>query len=153
MIRYLIVICVCLFSIELNSQTLRNDSTSIQKIKLNENNLIDTVSIIKNNFNKVESFNNKLLVMPDELFLLRRPDEIGNSIPYNTFNVIESPSFLTSSIEYRMWENKKEFNSYLNNIYLDSRPTTMQKILGTVNFSAGAALAGYYIWKNYIKKK
>lgn len=100
-----------------------------------------------------ESFGGGELLIPDDLFLLRQQNVLGKPFSFYSSDGLESPIFLTSSIENKMWENKKEFHTYLNNIYLQSRPTTLHTILSTVNFSASAALACYYIWKNYIKKK
>ena len=150
--RLLFAICFCLFAANLNSQTLNTDSSKTQQIKTN-NYKLNAETNNRFNIKPDESFKRGELLIPDDLFLLKQENALGNSNIFYSSDLHESTLLLTSSIEYRMQENKKEFMTYLNSIYLQSRPTTMQKIFSTVNFSAGAALAGYYIWKNYLKKK
>ncbi len=50
-------------------------------------------------------------------------------------------------------QNKQDFLQQINKNFQQSKPTTWQKILGMVNTGAVAAMAGYHVYKYYIKEK
>jgi len=49
--------------------------------------------------------------------------------------------------------NNQEFLKQLSINFKQSQPTTWQKILGMVNTGAVAAMAGYHVYKYYVKEK
>lgn len=146
------VLCFCLITAELNSQVINQDSSATSKNKpdtpVYHNQ--DTITNINPGSNDLLKVNNFLL--SEDLFLLKRQLPYANTIGnYNDESPFTTLS-LTSSIEYQLHGTNKELAGYLNYIYLQSKPTKLQEILGVVNIAGAAALAGYHIWKYYIKK-
>jgi hypothetical protein len=92
------------------------------------------------------------LAIPVDIFQLRLHYLYNGGVNSIGSEESLSPLLLSSSVEYSFSDNKKELLSYLNNMYLQSRPTKLQEILGTIDFSGAVLLAGYHIWKYYIKK-
>lgn len=95
---------------------------------------------------------------PDDLFFLREnsfslnlnlPVSINtvNSNSYNSLYFAQPLSFNTFQ------ENKARMSGSLYNIYSQNKPGKMQQILGMVQLSGAAVLAGYHIYKYYIKEK
>jgi hypothetical protein len=122
-----------------------------QNIKPFQNDFIDDSIHTKNPTNNelfipLESFK----VFTDPLF-----------IPLSNFDIKENlsnsdtfiPLGFTSDAEYLVYLNKSELLQSLNKKYQLSKPGTFQQILGMLQVSAAAALAGYHIYKYEIKKE
>ena len=146
------VFCFCLIITPLNSQVIHQDSsvTSQPKHDTSVNHNQDTSTKLKtapNDLLKVNVFS-----ISDDLFLLKLHFPYRETSLYYNYESPFTKFSLTSSIEYQLLGTNKQLADYLNYVYLHSKPTKLQEILGVVNISGAAALAGYHIWKYSIKK-
>jgi hypothetical protein len=149
----IILICFCLIAAELYCQVLPADLSTADQTKpdtpVYQNH--DTVAIKNLDTNDLLRVNN--LSIPDDLFLMRLKFPADKSISYYNDDYTFTTLSLTSSIEYQLKGTNRQLADYLSSVYLQTRPSKLQEILGIVNISGAAALAGYQIWKTYIKKK
>jgi hypothetical protein len=146
------VFCFCLVAAELNCQVVNQDSLVATRNKPDTPvyNNQDTSTILRpwpNNMHKVNDFS-----LSDDLFLLNLHFPYRETNLYSNYQSPVTKYSLTSSIEYQLPGTNKELAGYLNYVYMQSKPSKLQEILGVVNISGAAALAGYHIWKYYIKK-
>ncbi len=150
--RLLLVIYFCLFVVNLNSQVLHTDSSEVRQTKPDN---IFLKPETNNMFNMMPGQLTKEygLLIPEDLFQLRMHNSFNNTFSSYTPELPLSPLFLTSSLEGTLSRNKNELFTYFHNIYLQSRPTNLQKIFSAVNFSGAFLLAGYYLWEHNIKKE
>lgn len=150
--RILCILIFCLFSTLLNCQALQADSSKIKQYDQESTNHQgqDTIIIYNLILNDLMKQNN--LVVPEDISQLRLHYLYNGGLNSISSEASLSPLLLSSSVEYSFSDNKKELLSYLNNMYLQSRPTKLQEILGAIDFSGAVLLAGYHIWKYYIKK-
>ncbi|MGA7720921.1 MAG: hypothetical protein WCA84_07070 [Ignavibacteriaceae bacterium] len=151
--RIFFVVYFCLFAAALNCQVLNKDTSAAGQIKPDNINLIagDTTANYKiTHFNLIEE--NKLLI-PDDLFLLKYPFPYTDSAYYYSNKSTVPPLSLTLPPGNTLSGDRKDFADYFNNIYWESRPTMLQTILGNMDFAGGAALAGYRLWKDYLRKE
>jgi len=151
--RILFIIYFCLLTAALNCQVLDKDTSKVKLNKPDDNNLNtgDTTTYYKvTQINTIEE--NKLLI-PDDILLLKY------QFPYSDFSYYYSnvsnvpPLSLTLPLGNTLSGDKKDFADYFNSMYQESRPTMLQSILGDMDFAGGAALAGYCIWKDYLRKE
>jgi hypothetical protein len=150
----LIIACICLFAAELNCQGMKTDTSNTRDNKINNNYPFDA-DTNTNNFSMMpEEFSHENnLINPGDLFLLTRHFSLSEASNLYYEELSLSPLSLSTQDQNTFPGNKKEFSNYFQNIYLQSKLTTLQQILGSVDFSAALLLGGYRIWKDYIKKK
>jgi len=152
MSRRLLIIYFCFIAVEINCQVIHTDSSDTNNTKPDKviYQDLDSVTVSNKSFSTRHAENT--LLFPEDLFLLRLHSPYGNTITFYNDQSTLSTLSLTSSVEYRLSENNKELYNYFNSVYLQSKPTKLQEILGVVDFSGAVLLAGYHVWKYYIKK-
>jgi|GEM_PF-2463541 hypothetical protein len=151
--RILFILYFCLFAAALYCQVLNKDTSAAGREKSDNKSFAsgDTTANYKiMHFNSIEE--NKLLI-PDDLFLLKYQFPYTDSAYYYSNKSTVPPLSLTLPQGNILSGDKKDFADYFNNIYWESRPTMLQTILGNMDFAGGAALAGYRIWKDYLRKE
>jgi len=150
--RISFIIYFCLIAEGLNCQVLPSETSDTIQIKPGNiiNRKQDTVT--KFNIMPNDLVKGTKLLAPEAIFLLRRHFQFIDTASFNDDKLSLSALSLTSPVEYSFSGNKKELLDYLNNIYLQSKPTEFQNIMGDLNFSGALFLAGYRIWKDYIRK-
>jgi hypothetical protein len=151
--KILFIIYLCLIAAELNCQVLKTDSSFTRQNKLNNDNINYTDT--SGNFEKVSVILNEAnnFIIPEDLFLLKLQFLSRDSLFEYSGQLSISPVPLTLASENTLLGNKQDFGDYFNNIYLQSRPTMLQNIMGDMNFAGGAGLAAYTLWKDYVKKR
>ncbi|MGE5497343.1 MAG: hypothetical protein ACM3Q2_04705 [Syntrophothermus sp.] len=129
----------------------QNQNDSLKNLKINGSAASDK--------NELSTFDLQINTLnPDDLFFLREnsfslnlniPVSInaGNGNSYNSLYFSQPLSFNAFQ------ENKARMSGTLYNIYSQNKPGKMQQILGMVQLSGAAVLAGYHIYKYYIKEK
>ncbi len=116
-------------SLKSNIATSKTDSSNIEQISI-----------------PIESF--KLFVDPYHL----RNYDLQFSANFDYSKTLYAGS-LNQDMLYIANQNKQDFLQQINKNFQQSKPTTWQKILGMVNTGAVAAMAGYHVYKYYIKEK
>jgi len=150
--RLLLVIYFCLIAEGLNCQVLPADSSGTGQIKPDNTIYRNRDTVTEFNIMHSDLIKENKLFTPEDIFFLRLHFPFNDTTSFNNDELSLPALSLTSPIEYTFSENKKEFLNYLNNIYLQSKPTEFQNIMGYFNFSGAFMLAGYRIWKDYIRK-
>ena len=142
----LVFLILCFFTAELNCQIINSDSTKIKKDSTYYFFYNSDLNFIPgNNFqiNKINTLNNLYLLTQDSLF---------NNVSYFNYKNEPLPLGNIYSANENLYNNTMEMKNYFRNFYLKSRPSTFQKIMYDVDFSGAIILAGYHVWKYYIKK-
>ncbi len=146
--NYKWIISLCgLLACETNCQVMHAaDTTNIGQVKFIDNNVISANESEKFNIPTGGIVDGKGSLILDNIFysspefLYREDDKV----------LLSSLAF--SQTENNLFENTKAIQNNFHNIYLWSKPTALQKIFYNVNMSGAFLLAGYHIWKYYIKK-
>ncbi len=137
---------VILFTSELYCQVLSSDSTKAKKDSANYFLYNSDLNFIPGNdfqINKINTLNNLYFLIQDSLF---------DNVSYFNYQNEPLPLGNTYSANQNLYNNTLEMKNYFRNFYLQSRPSTFQKIMYDVDFSGAVILAGYHVWKYYIKK-
>lgn len=157
---FIVVICV-------NAQIMPPDSSS--KDSLNKNSLSNEQSwntlssdtsavgqedILDLQMHSIGGGEENLLLPPGNPFLFKLDQRYATPSLYDQ-NLLRNNLFLSSSYNSTniLNNDKKQMFGSFYRLYEQSKPTTMQKVLGVMNLSGAAFLAGYHIYKFYIKKK
>jgi hypothetical protein len=90
----------------------------------------------------------KFFVDPYQL----RNYDLQFSTDFNFSKTLGGGSF-NQDMLYIANQNKQDFLLQISRNFQQSKPTTWQKILGMVNTGAVAAMAGYHVYKYYVKEK
>ena len=145
----LFFILLCIFTTELNSQVLAPDSTRTKKDSVN-NNFYNSNVNPNLNFTPEGNYRINRFSTLNHLYLLSN-DSLFNKLSYSYYNE-QLPRANIYRASRNLYNNTKEMKNYFRNFYLQSKPSAFQKVLGAVDFSGAIILAGYHVWKTYIKK-
>ncbi|MGE5683373.1 MAG: hypothetical protein ACM34K_21130 [Bacillota bacterium] len=146
---FLSILFICFISYKANCQ--QNDSSYHSTEILEKNNSSGNSS--ENLFLlRLNSFElNQMSYFPDNSLPLNL------NLPVNNLNdqtIFYHNLYLSSAAENNLLNyNRNKMMSSFYGFYEQTRPTKMQKVLGMVQISGAAFLAGYHIYKYYIKKK
>jgi len=128
--------CQLLYAQDKPADSLKSNTVSIKS----DSSIAEEINI------PVESF--KLFVDPYHL----RNYDLQFSANFDYSKTLYAGSF-NQDLLYIANQNKQDFLQQINKNFQQSKPTTWQKILGMVNTGAVAAMAGYHVYKYYIKEK
>jgi hypothetical protein len=154
---FTVVVVSCANAQNLPSDSLSKDSSSNEQScnALSS----DTSAISQENFldlqlHSIGKSEENLFIPPGNPFLLKL-DQYNAAPSLYDQNFLRNNLFLSSGYNATDFlnNNKKQMFGSFYRLYEQSKPTTMQKVLGMVNLSGVAFLAGYHIYKFYIKKK
>jgi len=145
--RLLSIIFLCLLSGEINCQVIRAaDSANIGQIKFIDSDLSGSSENAKFNAVTGDIIEGRGNIILDNVFY-SAPEFL-----YRDDDKVLLSSLAFPRTENNLFENTRAIQNNFHNIYLWSKPTALQKIFYNVNMSGAFLLAGYHIWKYYIKK-
>ncbi len=118
----------------------------VDSLKSNPN-IVNTETSVERDLNiPIESF--KLFVDPYYF----RNDDLQFSTNFDFSKTLYGGSFNQDKL-YLINLNNKEFLKQISYNFQQSKPTALQQFLGMVNVAGAAALAGYHVYKYYVKEK
>jgi len=143
----LFFILLCIFTTELSCQVITPDSSKTKNDSVNFNNTDVNPNL---NFTPGGNYRINRFSTLNHLYLFSN-DSLSNELSFSYYNE-QLPHANIYQASRNLYNNTKEMKNYFRNFYLQSKPSAFQKVLGAVDFSGAIILAGYHVWKTYIKK-
>ncbi|MDP4189942.1 MAG: hypothetical protein Q8858_00175 [Bacteroidota bacterium] len=136
----------------LNKNSLSNEKS--WKALSSDTSAVDQENILDLQIHSIDEGEENLSLPPGNPFLFKLDQRYAAPSLYDQ-NLLRNNLFLSSGYNTAniLNNNKKQMFGSFYRLYEQSKPTTMQKVLGMMNLSGAAFLAGYHIYKFYIKKK